>query len=170
MNFSSHDPMSNVPSAGPSETDRTVDATLRLIASLPVPDGLEDRIHTALRSAPRTGSLLAWPTLIDTGWMRTAVAAAIVMIVAGGGWSVYSRVDHPQPAKVLSLPAPGPASGGFSSAGAMRTPTTLNVPVLKHPVKKPASKGKKAKGAVAAGLSTQPAAVSKHAAPAAASK
>jgi hypothetical protein len=141
--------MLNVPSAGRNETDRTVDATLRLIANLPVPDGLEDRVHLALRSAPRRASLLAWPTLIDTGWMRTAAAAAIVVIVAGGGWSVYSRVDRPQPAKVISLPAAGPASGGFSSAGAMRTPTTLNAPVLKHPVKKPAAKGKKAKAALA---------------------
>ena len=150
MNSSSHDPMSNVPSAGLNETDYTVDATLRLLAKAPVPQGLEDRIHSALRSAPRQGSLLAWPTLIDTGWMRTAAAAAIVVIVAGGGWSVYSRVDRPQPAKVISLPAAGPASGGFSSAGAMRTPTTLNAPVLKHPVKKPSVKVKKAKAAATA--------------------
>jgi hypothetical protein len=143
---SSHDPMSNVPSAGLNETDRTVDATLRLIANLPVPDGLEDRIHSALRAAPRKASLLAWPLHLDTGWMRTAAAAAIVVIVAGGGWSVYSHVDRPQPAKVIMMPAAGSASGGFSSAGAMRTPTTLNVPVLKHPVKKPSAKAKEGGG------------------------
>ena len=77
MNSSSHDPMSNVPSAGLNETDRTVNATLRLIANLPIPEGLEDRIHSALRSAPRRASLLVWPTIIDTGWMRTAAAACM---------------------------------------------------------------------------------------------
>jgi hypothetical protein len=97
--------------------------------------------------------------LVDTGWMRTAAAAAIVVAVAGGGWSVYSRVEPPQPAKVIMMPAAGPASGGFSSAGAMRTPTTLNAPVLKHPVKKPSAKAKKVKATTVAGSSTQPALV-----------
>ncbi len=35
--------------------------TLRLIASLPAPAGLEDRVHKALRAAPRSGRVLAWP-------------------------------------------------------------------------------------------------------------
>jgi hypothetical protein len=116
------------------ESPHPVDATLHLIANPPIPGGLEERVHTRLRSAPRTGRLLDWPMRVDTGWMKSAAAAAIVVIVAGGGWGVYSRVDHPQPAKVM-LPATGTAGGGFSSAGAMRTPQTLNGPVLKHPVK-----------------------------------
>jgi len=156
MNSSSHNPMSQ-DSAKPNEPAHTVDATLQLIARLPVPEGLEDRIHAKLRTAPRRGSLLAWPMLpkfADTGWMRTAAAAAIVVVVAGGGWSVYSRVERPQPARVIMMPAAGPASGGFSSAGAMRTPTTLNAPVLKHPVKKSATKAKKAKTAGPGGQST----------------
>jgi hypothetical protein len=116
--------------------------TLRLIASLPAPEGLEERVHSALRAAPRTARILHWPVALtsSSAWMRSsamrsAAAAAIVCVVAGGGWSIYSRV---QPPKVIAMPAHVAAPGGFSNAGAMRTPQTLNGPVVKHPVPKPA--------------------------------
>ena len=121
--------------------------TLRLVASLPAPEGLEDHVHAALRAAPRRdraldrGRVLAWPRAIrpESGWMRTAAAAAIVFVVAGGGWGVYMRVEHNQPAKVIVMPARMPgriqAPGGFSGAGAMRTPLTLPGPAAPQPVK-----------------------------------
>jgi hypothetical protein len=62
--------------------------------------------------------------------MRSAAAAAIVFVVVGGGWGVYSRVQQPQAAKVITMPARVAAPGGFSNAGAMRTPNTLNGPVV----------------------------------------
>jgi hypothetical protein len=65
--------------------------------------------------------------------VRSAAAAAIVFVVAGGGWGIYSRVLPGQPARVIAQPPHGPSSGGFSSAGAMRTPQTLNGPVVAHP-------------------------------------
>ncbi len=131
MNPSSYDPTSTQ-----IETPHPVDTTLRLIANLPVPEGLEERVHTRLRLAPRTARLLAWPLRTDTGWMRSAAAAAIVVVVAGGGWGVYSRVEHPQqPVRVIAMPATGTSGGGFGNAGAMRTPQTLNKPVLKHRAK-----------------------------------
>jgi hypothetical protein len=134
--------------------------TLRLIANLPAPEGLEDRIKSVVHTSPRTAKVLTWPTGLEQrqGWMqstlaRGAAAAAIVMIVAGGGWSVYSRVQPaPQP-KVIAMPRIT-APGGFQSAGTMRVPQTLNRPVLAHPrsvaptAKKPQSQsGKKAKPA-----------------------
>ena len=121
--------------------------TLRLVASLPAPDGLEDRVNAALSAAPNRdraldrGRVLAWPRAIrpESGWMRTAAAAAIVFVVAGGGWGVYMRVEHNQPAKVIVMPARMPgriqAPGGFSGAGAMRTPLTLPGPAAPQPVK-----------------------------------
>jgi hypothetical protein len=111
--------------------------TLRLIASLPAPDGLEDRVNAALSAAPRRSRVLAWPRAIrpESGWMRTAAAAAIVFVVAGGGWGVYTRVEHNQPAKVIVMPARMPAPGGFSGAGAMRTPLTLPGPAAPQPAK-----------------------------------
>ncbi len=111
--------------------------TLRLIARLPAPQGLEDRVHAALLSAPRRGRILSWPSVprLESNWMRSAAAAAIVFVVAGGGWGIYSRVQQPQ-AKVIVMPHVAP-QGGFSSAGAMRTPNTLNGPVLAHPIPAP---------------------------------
>ena len=118
--------------------------TLRLIASLPAPDGLEDRGNAALSAAQSRdrvlgrGRVLAWPRAIrpESGWMRTAAAAAIVFVIAGGGWGVYMRVEQEnQPAKVIVMPARMPAPGGFSGAGAMRTPLTLPGPAAPQPAK-----------------------------------
>ncbi len=117
------------------------EATLRLIAALPAPDGLEGRIHAALASpsvqARHAGRVLAWrsPRSLggaSSGWLRSAAAAAIAFVVVGGGWGVYSRVQPVQPGRVV----PGPARvESFGSSGAIRTPQTLNGPVLTHPVK-----------------------------------
>jgi hypothetical protein len=122
--------------------------TLRLIARLSAPEGLEERVQAGLHAAPRTASgtvlgkarILAWPVALclDNAWMRSslarsAAAAAIVAVVVGGGWGVYSRVQQPQPARAVTIPPRVSAQGGFSSAGAMRTPQTLNGPIVEHP-------------------------------------
>jgi hypothetical protein len=114
---------------------RDAEASLRLIAALPAPDGLVERVQAGMKSAPRRARILEWPRALrrDSGWMRTAAAAAIVFVVAGGGWGVYTRVQ-PQANKVVVMPARTGGSAGFSSAGAMRTPQTLQGPVLAHPV------------------------------------
>ena len=116
--------------------------TLRLIASLPAPEGLADRIEQGLRHAPPTARVLDWrgPVRPSGGWMqstmaRGAAAAAIVCVVAGGGWRIYSSVQPVPAAKVLAMPPRvAPAGGGFSPAGAKRVPQTLDGPVLTHPV------------------------------------
>ena len=115
--------------------------TLRLIANLPAPDGLADRVKAGLASAPEAGRILMWrgPLRPPSGWMYTtlargAAAAAIVGIVAGGGWRIYSHVQPASSANMIVMPArTGQQSGGFSSAGAKRVPETLQGPVLKHP-------------------------------------
>jgi hypothetical protein len=125
-------------------------ATLRVIANLPLPEGLEDRVRRALRTAPRESHLLPWPSRLkpkavrlDSSWVtpswigawsRAAAAVAIGVVVVGGGWGVYSRVERTQPQRVIVFPHSA-VGGGFSSAGAMRTPETLNGPVLVHPLK-----------------------------------
>lgn len=131
-----------------SAASQDVESTLRLIASLPAPQGLEDRITAGLRAAPHTASLLHWPAASrpSSGWMRTAAAAAIVAVVAGGGWGIHSLVQPPPPAaKGIALPLRPAATGGFSSAGAMRTPQTLNGPVLVQSVAAPPAQAKPAK-------------------------
>ncbi len=114
--------------------------TLRLIAHAPVPEGLAERVQSGLdahlKAAPRVGRLLTWPAALclSSNWMRTAAAAAIVCMVVGGGWGVVSRV-RPGSAARVAAPLPHVAApGGFSNLGAMRTPQTLNGPVLTHSV------------------------------------
>jgi len=125
-----------------------VDATLRVVASLPAPEGLEDRVREALRTAPRTARVLQWPArfVTDNAWVRGAAAAAIAFAVAGGGWGVYSRV---QTAKVIEMPSQV-SSPGFSNAGATRKPETVNGPVIHRPeaqvVELPEKRGEKDAG------------------------
>jgi hypothetical protein len=109
--------------------------TLRLIASLPAPEGLEDRVKASLRFAPRHARVLAWPHPFSPagGWLRAAAAAAIVFVVAGGGWGIYSHVQPGQPTQG-SAPHIG-APGGFSEGGAVRRPQTLVGPVVISPEK-----------------------------------
>jgi hypothetical protein len=114
-------------------TPGSVEATLRLIATLPAPAGLEDRVQAALLSAPASARVLAWPVAFkpQAGWLRAAAAAAIVFVVAGGGWGVYSRVQPGLQSGARAVPVHVASPGaGFSSAGAMRTPQTLNGPVM----------------------------------------
>ena len=134
----------------PSES---ADETLRLIANLPAPAGIEGRVHAALRDPSHrralsagmdhSGRVLTWPASIrpQSGWMRTAAAAAIVFVVAGGGWGIYSRVQQNHPSKVIVMPRIVEPSG-FSGAGAIRTPQTLPGPVVKQPDKQKAAKPK----------------------------
>ena len=133
MNPSNQNSMLNL---GASHGDRdTGEDTLRLIAQLPAPRGLVDRVQAELRAAPRRARVLAWPAALrsDGQWMRSAAAAAIVFVVAGGGWGVYSRVQQPQAARVTVMPPRLAAPGSFSSAAAIRTPKTLDGPVVANP-------------------------------------
>lgn len=127
--------------------------TLRLIAKLPAPEGLEERVQTLLDAAPHRGRVLAWPRTLrrESSWMRSAAAAVIVFVVAGGGWGVYTKVEQPRfdpngPARVIVMPARMPATGGFTGAGAIRTPLTLPGPkapqVIKTPVANPKAANK----------------------------
>jgi hypothetical protein len=162
---------------------QTAEQTLRLIANLPAPAGLADRVHAALRSAHQRsdhklftdgteentlqqppfgaraknrGRVLAWPSALrpQSGWMRTAAAAAIVFVVAGGGWGVYTHVQQGLPAKVIIMPPRMPASGSFSGAGAIRTPQTLPGPAAPAPATPTPAQPKPAKKPPASSVPT----------------
>jgi hypothetical protein len=142
--------MSPIPNNGfipDSDREHRADSgedTLRLIAGLPAPEGLADRVQAGLRNAPHSGRVLRWrgPLRPPGGWMhggvaRGAAAAAIVCVVAGGGWTVYSRVSPASTARVIVIPQRvAPGGGGFANSGAKRVPETLEGPVLRHPVAK----------------------------------
>lgn len=128
------------PTQNSDQSTSAAERTLRLIAKLPAPEGLEDRVKASLRVAPRSAHVLRWPVANEySGWMhgkavRAAAAAAIVFVVAGGGWGVYSRVKPMDQPKVIAMPQRVVGAGGFSSANAIRTPQTLSGPVLTHSV------------------------------------
>jgi hypothetical protein len=128
MNASDKNPVDGHSASGDFEE------TLRLVARLNAPEGLEDRVLTGLQVKPISGRarILAWPVSLrlENAWMRAAAAAAIAAVVIGGGWSVVHHAGTPQSARVITIPQPAAAKGGFSSAGAMRTPQTLNGPVV----------------------------------------
>jgi hypothetical protein len=127
------------------------EATLRLIAKLAAPDGLEDRVHASLLAGPQRGRVLAWPGAFTPagGWLRGVAAAAIVCVVAGGGWGVYSRVQPGQPAQGIAGThmttqgaGQGAGQGQFSTGDAVRRPQTLNGPAAPPPVTKATHKHK----------------------------
>jgi hypothetical protein len=141
----------------PSEFDET----LRMIARLSAPEGLEERVQAGLRAAaltelPKAG-ILRWRVALsmDNNWMRAAAAAAIVAVVVGGGWGISSRFQPAPPSSAVAVPLRGAGQtgqAGFSSAGAMRTPQTLNGPVVvapatAHPVTTPQAQTKAAANA-----------------------
>jgi hypothetical protein len=69
---------------------------------------------------------------MESNWVRAAAAAAIVFVVVGGGWGVYSRVQPGPAGKVIVMPQRMPSSGGFSGAGAIRTPQTIPGPKVRE--------------------------------------
>jgi hypothetical protein len=89
-------PNETVSSISPNFNPNTYEDTLRLIAHLPLPEGLVDRVQASLHSHPQLAShsprVVSWPGAFmhGNGWrhhslMRAAAAAAIVVVVAGGG-------------------------------------------------------------------------------------
>jgi hypothetical protein len=142
--FAHHSGVGEAPGAVSSFASSEAEDTLRLIARLPAPEGLEERVQARLHTAPRTARILHFPIALRPGsdWMRSAAAAAIVFVVVGGGWGVYTRVQPPQPARVIAMPPHVATPGGFSNAGAMRTPNSLNGPVLAPPATVKPAQGK----------------------------
>lgn len=133
----------------PIQTDLShAEETLRLLAELPAPAGLEVRVHAALQAEPRSGRVLSWPGRgVAADWRRGVAAAALVAAIAGGSWAVYSRVQPAESMRAVEMPRVT-GSGGFSNAGAMRTPQTLIPPAAEAPapaipLEKPAQPTKK---------------------------
>ncbi len=115
-----------------AKTVQDAETTLRLLANLPAPRSLEERVIAGLRSAPPSGRIFNWPALLSPSenWLRSAAAAAIVFVVVGGGWGVYSNVQSNSAATVPQRVGP---AAGFSNAGAVRVPQNLPSPVVTQP-------------------------------------
>lgn len=137
---------------------KNLDATLHLLANLPAPAGLEDRVFAGMLATPRRARVLEWPQPLYTrDWVRGIAAAAIVLAVGGGGWGLYSHVKPGEPARAVAAPHVVFQPGGFSSAEMIRRPQTLNGPPVKRPEPAEAAKAKTAEEAAEKGAAKKPA-------------
>jgi hypothetical protein len=127
--------------------------TLRLLAELPPPDGLKDRVHRRLDArmdeelAPRRGF---WSLWMPVRRLQYAGVAVLVVALAGATWSVRHSRDGAPGAQPLA-PAAAQPGHAFGSAGAEARPATLKPIVVPPagPKKKPGA-GKAAKRAAKA--------------------
>jgi hypothetical protein len=126
------------------EPGHEVDETLRLLAALPEPDGLTDRVHQRLSHAQVTPERRGfWSLWMPAQRFQFAAAGVLAVAVAGSMWSLHR--SHPPAAGAQNAPAATHAAqggspadaGGFHSAGAERVPPTL------HPIKVPPAPKKK---------------------------
>jgi hypothetical protein len=118
---------------------READQTLRMMAKLPPPEGLADRVHVRLRSQQaglESNRKRSWFALLAGPRWQFATMALVFAALAGGGWNVY-RLNHSQ---VLVAPPHQAAPGGFDSSHEMHVPPTLApIHVPPAPKKKPAA-------------------------------
>lgn len=125
--------------------------TLRLVAQLPPPEELTDRVHQRLaheQAKPLPHGF--WAHWMPAQRLQFAAAAVLTIAVASSTWAVYhTRSGQNAMGAHIVPPAPNsPAAspnvqqgGGFSTAGAVRVPPTL------APIKvPPAAKKKSAAG------------------------
>jgi len=147
--------------------------TLRLVAELPPPSELTERVHQRLSEArglqprPRLRPGF-WSFWLPAQRLQFAGAALLVVAFASSTWSVYhTRISKPAsgrpvssaPGGLIAPQSPGP-NGGFGSAAADRRPSTLT-PIKVPPVtrKKPSAShaANKPKAALTqSGLQTTP--------------
>ena len=86
----------------------SAEETLQLIARLPAPEGLEDRVQAGLKTAPAHGRILHWPVLsapdgkLDA---RSSRGSRLFLWSPAGDGASTSRVQPIQPAKVIVMPA-----------------------------------------------------------------
>jgi hypothetical protein len=118
--------------------------TLRLLAELPPPDGLNDRVHRRLDArmdeelAPRRGF---WSLWMPVRRLQYAGVAVLVVALAGATWSVRHSRDGAPGAQPLAPSAAQPGHA-FGSAGAEAHPASLKpilVPPAQGPKKKPSA-------------------------------
>ncbi|HVC47480.1 MAG TPA: hypothetical protein VND90_09570 [Terracidiphilus sp.] len=148
------DPIPFPKSGEPGNHAEEAVATLRAVASLPAREGLEKRLKVGLSHRLRAGLPAASEDeeFGARGWihgtlMRGLAAAAIVLIVVGGGWGVARYGRRPATPRMIGIPRMAPP-GEFSNSGAMRTPQTLtppSVPKPRHDVRATDNRTRKAK-------------------------
>jgi hypothetical protein len=115
--------------------------TLRLLAEMPAPAGLEDRVHRRISAAHEARKQRSFWSLWKPAQRLQFAGAAVLMVVIGASsWTVFrGRVVTETPGQPApASPAPVSPAGGFAPAGAERRPSTVNpIKVPPAPKKKP---------------------------------
>jgi hypothetical protein len=131
------------------ESRHEAEETLRLVAQLPAPEELTERVHRRLHAASTSGRRGFWSLWMPAQRLQFASAALLVVAVAGSAWTVRHAVRGGaatgQPAlqssgqSIVQQPArqPAPQASGFSTAGSEARPASLS------PIKVPPAQKKK---------------------------
>jgi hypothetical protein len=125
---------------------RQVEETLRMVARMPVPDGLEERVQRRLDVELLRGEQprhSVWSLWMPARKLQFAGAGVLAAAVAISSWSVYHgqrRAANANAAAKQAAPAPAKstAGSGFTPAGAVGVPHTLApIHVAPAPKRKP---------------------------------
>jgi hypothetical protein len=112
MNPTTQNPNGSSSDPGEFPSSNSFEDTLRLIAHLSAPEGLEERVQAGLRAAPRAASgkarVLRWPMTprLENAWMRR------LWWSAAGGVSTRACSRHSQHGQ-LRCPCTFPHRAGF---------------------------------------------------------
>jgi hypothetical protein len=137
------------PESNPYETRIEAEETLRLLAELPSPENLADRVHASVRTqmaldrvAPaRRGFWALWS---PGRRLQFAGVGVLAVAVAGSMWTINRshQAGVSQQTPQVAAPLQPVSDSGFSGAKAARVPNTLNpIKVPAVPKKKPSPKG-----------------------------
>ena len=138
------------------EVRMEAEETLRLLAKLPPPENLNDRVHARVRHQIALESMTPrrrgfWSLWSPGKRLQFAGAAVLAVAVASSMWTIHrahetgtnSGAGQPVGPQVVAPSQPDAGSdSGFSGAKASRVPATLNpIKVPPAPKKKPSPKG-----------------------------
>jgi hypothetical protein len=126
---------SKVENGVPQLAEEEAIQTLRLVATLPPPEGLADRVHQRLtdaqtvdrRKPSRSNALLSiWRLWMPMQRLQFAGAALLVVAIGASSWTVYQgKVQPRQGSQSGAQPAAAPSPAGFGTAKTERRPATL---------------------------------------------
>lgn len=125
---------------------RDAEETLRMVAGMPAPDGLEERVQQRLDAELKRSERVRhslWSLWMPARKLQYAAAGVLAAAVAISSWSVYHGQRMAANANAASkqaapAPAKGTAGSGFTPAGAVGVPHTLApIHVAPAPKRKP---------------------------------
>lgn len=121
------------PPSAPKGLSFDPENTLRVLANLPPPSGLNDRVHRNLQGRQNEAQpKRVWFNSQPAMRLQFVAGAILLVALAGGSWNLY-RTSH----RAITAPPHIASPGSFGGAGAVTVPKTLApIHVLAAPRKK----------------------------------